>query len=175
VTPEQRQALRVAALRTARERYEPSEEPGLWKLQTSNSYRRIGTVRGDGDVLCATIHPIDRHPDLLAPPGVLDYIVAAQPRVVLELLDQLDKLEREAAAVVIDNKRESADHHAELEALRLVVDAARLNASVDCQICEHNMNLPGYERHLDTCQQELADDRLCQALDVLDRLTKAPR
>lgn len=65
---------------------------GSWKLQTSNSFRRIG-AHGDGDVLCGTKHPIDGQPDLLAAPGVLDYIVAAQPSVVLELLDMLDVAE----------------------------------------------------------------------------------
>lgn len=60
-----------------------------WQLQTSNSFRRIGQ-RGDGDVLCATKHPIDGHPDLFAAPGVLEYVVAAQPRVVAALLDDLD-------------------------------------------------------------------------------------
>ena len=64
-----------------------------WKLQTSNSFRRIGTLYGDGDVLCATKHPCDAHPDLLAAPGVLNYVVAVQPRVVLKLLDDVDMLE----------------------------------------------------------------------------------
>lgn len=63
-----------------------------WELQTSNSFRRIG-AHGDGDVLCATTQASDGHPDLLAKPAVLDYVVAAQPRVVLELLDQLDAAE----------------------------------------------------------------------------------
>jgi hypothetical protein len=64
-----------------------------WQLQTSNSFRRIGTKRGgDGDVLCGVKHPIDAHPDLQAAPGVLDYIVAMQPLVVIDLLDQIDEL-----------------------------------------------------------------------------------
>ena len=63
-----------------------------WQLQTSNSFRRIGTSYGDGDVLCGTKHPRDGHPDLLAAPAVLDYIVAAQPSVVIALLDELDLL-----------------------------------------------------------------------------------
>lgn len=63
-----------------------------WELQTSNSFRRIGQ-RGDGDILCGTKHPIDGHPDLLAAPGVLDYIVAAQPRVIVGLLHDLDEAE----------------------------------------------------------------------------------
>jgi hypothetical protein len=63
-----------------------------WELQTSNSFRRIG-CHGDGDVLCGTKQPHDGHPDLRAPHGVLDYIVAAQPRTVLVLLDALDSAE----------------------------------------------------------------------------------
>jgi hypothetical protein len=61
-----------------------------WTVQTSNSFRRIGTDRGDGDVLCAVTQRADGHPDLHAAPGVLDYIVAAHPFVVLRLLEQRD-------------------------------------------------------------------------------------
>lgn len=89
MTTEDRQKLREAATRAAKARRESSVEPKSWELQTSNSFRRIG-MHGDGDVLYATTHPHDRHPDLQALPGVLEYIVAAQPRVVLELLDELD-------------------------------------------------------------------------------------
>jgi hypothetical protein len=63
---------------------------GRWSLQTSNSFRRIGTVRGDGNVLCGTIHHHDRHPDLKAALGVLDYIVAVQPCVVIRLIENLE-------------------------------------------------------------------------------------
>ena len=62
-----------------------------WSVQTSNSFRRIGTDRGDGDVLCAVTQRSDGHPDLHAAAGVLDYIVAAHPFVVLELLSQRDR------------------------------------------------------------------------------------
>lgn len=81
MTPLERQALRDAALRSPL---------GTWKLQTSNSFRRIG-VLGDGDVLCGIVQRYDGQPDLLAGAGVLDYIVAAQPWVVLELLGALDE------------------------------------------------------------------------------------
>jgi hypothetical protein len=94
-----RAKLRELAKDAARER------PGTWKLQTSNSFRRIGReidttgkideILSDGDVLCAMNHPVDRHPDLLAKPGVLDYIVAAQPKIVLALIEDLDALEAE--------------------------------------------------------------------------------
>ena len=73
-----------------------------WSVQTSNSFRRIGTDRGDGDVLCAVTQRSDRQPDLHAPAGVLDYIVAAHPLVVLELLDRLDR-----TAAAIDHLRKN--------------------------------------------------------------------
>lgn len=83
----ERDELRLLAQRAADSR------PGPWEIQTSNSFRRIGTPHGDGNVLCATVHPRDRHPDLLVTADVLQYLVAVQPRVVLELLDQLDAVE----------------------------------------------------------------------------------
>ena len=101
-----RQALRDAALVAiagTRSRVADAQReswPGAldWQLQTSNSFRRIGTVFGDGDVLCATTHPHDRHPDLTGASGVLAYIVAAQPRVVIQLLDDVSALEDKLAA-----------------------------------------------------------------------------
>lgn len=105
MTREERQKLRELALAASEAtRTRPygrrGAEETVWQLQTSNSFRRIGSYGyGDGDVLCATTHPRDRHPDLLAPPGVLDYIVAAQPRSVLALLDLLDKAEDELNAI----------------------------------------------------------------------------
>ena len=95
MTPDERQALRQAAdaaVRAMRERSHGHLSRGeRWELQTSNSFRRIG-CHGDGDVLCGT-NQRDGHPDLLAAPAVLDYIVALQPSVVLALLDQIDALE----------------------------------------------------------------------------------
>ena len=61
-----------------------------WSVQTSNSFRRIGTDRGDGDVLCAVTQRTDGHPDLHAPPDVLDYIVAAHPFTILQLISTRD-------------------------------------------------------------------------------------
>lgn len=101
MTREERQKLREAALvaqRSVEDRWHqlheglPKPPARSWELQTSNSFRRIG-MHGDGDVLCAVKQRSDGHPDLLAAPGVLDYIVAAQPHVVLELLDKLDAAE----------------------------------------------------------------------------------
>ena len=96
MTPEEKQTLRHAALDASaaiRDRLNIGVvRDECWTLQTSNSFRRIG-CHGDGDVLCGTKHPSDGHPDLLAAPAVLDYIVAAQPRVMHELLDEITALE----------------------------------------------------------------------------------
>ena len=105
MTRDERQKLRAAALAAVNgtrpcsgtRHAAPAEN---WQLQTSNSFRRIGT-NGDGDVLCGTKHPVDGHADLLAARGVLDYIVAAQPRVVLQLLDDVAALEDKLAAAKI--------------------------------------------------------------------------
>lgn len=98
MTQDARRKLRdaaVSAVNGTRTRVNPPHTSLTidWQLQTSNSFRRIGTPYGDGDVLCGTKHPRDNHPDLLAAPGVLDYIVAAQPRTVIALLDDLDTYE----------------------------------------------------------------------------------
>ena len=77
-----------------------------WIVQTSNSLRRIGTDRGDGDVLCAVTQPSDGHPDLRAAPGVLDYVVAAHPFVVMELLRQRDR-----ARHALDHLRRKIEGH----------------------------------------------------------------
>lgn len=86
--------LRELAERAMKLSVAPGEVPHPWELQTSNSFRRIGTSRGDGDVLCAIKQRPDGHPDLYATAGVLDYIVAAQPRAVLALLADIEELER---------------------------------------------------------------------------------
>ena len=85
MTSEDRQKLRELATEVIR-----ATGPERWELQTSNSFRRIGTRHGDGNILCAITHPIDRHPDLHAPRAVLEYLVAVDPRVLLELLDEID-------------------------------------------------------------------------------------
>jgi hypothetical protein len=91
-------------------------------VQTSNSFRRIGTDRGDGNVLCGVTRS-GGQADLLAPPGVLDYIVAAHPFVVFELLDQRDR-----AGHAIDYLRHKIEGYdetfAEAEAMRLGGTAA---------------------------------------------------
>jgi hypothetical protein len=131
MTTEQRQKLReaaLAAMNATRAKTSAGHRAALaadWELQTSNSWRRIG-AHGDGDVLCPTTHHLDRHPDLTAPSGVLDYIVAAQPRVVLALLDQLDAAERllsrlaEVEARLDDTDRKLRDAQIVVEELRRV-------------------------------------------------------
>lgn len=89
-----------------------------WSVQTSNSFRRIGTDRGDGDVLCAVTQRSDNHPDLRAAPHVLDWIVATHPFVVNGLIEQRDR-----AWHAIDYLRHKIAGHdevfAEAEAIRL--------------------------------------------------------
>lgn len=83
----------VQQLRTLAER----ATPGPWELQTSNSWRRIGTAGGrfaDGDVLAPTSHRGDNHPDLAARQEDLDFIVAANPAAILVLLDKVEQLEK---------------------------------------------------------------------------------
>jgi hypothetical protein len=86
MSPDDREKLRSLATALL------SAPTGLWELQTSNSFRRIGTPGGDGNVLCATKQRSDGHPDLLAASVVLSYIIASQPRAVLDLLDQIETL-----------------------------------------------------------------------------------
>lgn len=72
--------------------------PGPWELQTSNSWRRIGTAGArfaDGDVLAPTTHRGDNHPDLAARQEDLDFIVAADPATVMVLLDEIDRFKAE--------------------------------------------------------------------------------
>lgn len=138
MTPEDRQKLRATALMAmnavrARVRDTNALFPSDWKLQTSNSFRRIG-AHGDGDVLCGTKHPIDGQPDLLGAPGVLDYMIAAQPRVLIQLLDDVaaleDKLEKASAVThkIEDVERRLRDMASGLVALggafTKLVDAA---------------------------------------------------
>ncbi|MBV8060546.1 MAG: hypothetical protein JO253_03350 [Alphaproteobacteria bacterium] len=59
--------------------------PGPWELQTSNSYRRVGTQCADGDVVRGTNHPLDNWPDLAAKAGTLEFIAAADPDTVRAL------------------------------------------------------------------------------------------
>jgi hypothetical protein len=114
MTPEDRTKLRDAALTAvngtrARSNVAHAALAADWKLWTSNSFRRIG-AHGDGDVLCGTKHPLDGQPDLLAAPGVLDYMIAAQPRVVIQLLDDVAALEDKLAkARVVSDKIEDVE------------------------------------------------------------------
>ena len=43
--------------------------PGPWEIHDSCSWRRIGTARHDGNVLCPTNSRTDNHPDLTAGRG----------------------------------------------------------------------------------------------------------
>ena len=58
--------------------------PGPWEWQNGCSWWRLGTRNGDGNVICPTTHPIDRHPDLIVSKEDRDLIEAAP-----EMLDAL--------------------------------------------------------------------------------------
>lgn len=90
-------------------------QPGAWHLQTSNSFRRIGSekTRGDGDVICAIMAPSDGQPDLLAKPGVLEYVATMNPTRAIALLDHVESLEKQLANAhsAIEMLRAKIDHH----------------------------------------------------------------
>lgn len=65
---------------------------GTWTLQTGCSWRRIGTEFGDGNVLRPCAHQHDGWPDLSAAPYVLEYLIAAQPAAILELITENERL-----------------------------------------------------------------------------------
>jgi len=64
--------------------------PGPWELQDSNSWRRIGSHWGDGNILRPTNHPRDNHPDLDATYETLRFIAAAPEdiRFLLSLISE---------------------------------------------------------------------------------------
>ncbi|HHK4000367.1 TPA: ead/Ea22-like family protein [Pseudomonas aeruginosa] len=72
--------------------------PGPWRVQTGCSWRRIGTDSGDGDVLRPCTHPHDGWPDIVAPAENLKYIASANPKTILALLDEIDRLSDELSA-----------------------------------------------------------------------------
>lgn len=79
--------------------------PGEWRVQTGCSWRRIGTDNGDGDVLRPCTHPHDGWPDIEAPVENLEYIAAANPKTILALLDEIDRLKAENEALRKDAER----------------------------------------------------------------------
>jgi hypothetical protein len=137
-------ATALAALAGTSTRVQPPHTPLTteWQLQDSNSFRRIGTPFSDGDVLCGTRHPRDGQPDLLAASGVLDYIVAAQPLVMIRLLEDLDAADdrlrrtrcfaetllalttRVALSLAALSKEDGSEMHAVVRQLRAALEVA---------------------------------------------------
>ena len=76
------------------ERLARAATPGPWHVQDSNSWRRIGTDRIDGAVVCPINQRHDGHPDLGARRDDLDYIAACSPDVVLKLIETLRAADR---------------------------------------------------------------------------------
>jgi hypothetical protein len=106
LTDERRQQLRALA---------SAVPPGPYQVQTSNSFRRIGTSRGDGDILCAIAQRSDRQPDLHAARGVLDLFAALDRETVLELLDAYDEAFAELQRRIEDLRATDEKYRAELE------------------------------------------------------------
>ncbi|MDT3718483.1 ead/Ea22-like family protein [Pseudomonas oryzihabitans] len=114
--------------------------PGPWELQTSNSWRRIGTAGGrfaDGDVLAPTTHRGDNHPDLAGRQEDLDFIVAADPTTVLALLDEIDRLQHSLHTASANRDHLARElRHALDEQDRLKAENAELKDGMNRIICE---------------------------------------
>jgi len=54
--------------------------PEPWHWATSNSYRRLSSARGDGDVLYGSVHPIDGVVDVVGKDADKNFIAAARSR-----------------------------------------------------------------------------------------------
>lgn len=68
--------------------------PGPWRWWTSNSFRRLSTDADgkDGGVAYATVHPIDRHPDIvIREPDMA--LIAAAPRLLAALVERCERAE----------------------------------------------------------------------------------
>lgn len=117
--------------------------PGPWELQDGSSWRRIGTREHDGNVLCPTNHPVDRHPDLQAGRGEdtyanLRHITTFDPPTIISLLDALDERERQieaahnsAADLLARIRAGDLDPRPAAEALGLGFDQDALTAILD--------------------------------------------
>ncbi|MCZ7861369.1 hypothetical protein O9X98_08165 [Agrobacterium salinitolerans] len=75
-----------------------------WTVQNGCSWTRIGTQGEDGNILRPTVAQ-DGVPDIVAAHGVLDYLMAAQPReinkvaaLVADMQREIDDLRRQLAA-----------------------------------------------------------------------------
>ena len=164
MTLEERQKLRDAAVMAAKAtppRTSVERVLSRWEVQTSNSFRRIG-CHGDGDVLCAITQRSDNHPDLHAPPGVLDYIVAAQPRVVLALLDQLDEAEQQIARTTEINARLDEADRKFSEVQKLV---ERLQASWNKEAERHEKD---HQAHYE--EREVLRAALNEVLNIVETI-----
>jgi hypothetical protein len=67
--------------------------PGPWEIHDSCSWRRIGTPGRDGNIVCPTNHPVDRHPDLLAKLADLS-LIANAPSDLAFLLAEVERYKK---------------------------------------------------------------------------------
>lgn len=113
---------------------------GTWTLQTGCSWRRIGNEFGDGNVLRPCAHQHDGWPDLSAAPYVLEYLIAAQPSAILELIAENERNERMLLAACMDmgaiGEALGADMNSDgEELLSMVVDMKAENKRLRDFIC----------------------------------------
>ncbi|HCF2029392.1 TPA: ead/Ea22-like family protein [Pseudomonas aeruginosa] len=120
--------------------------PGPWRVQTGCSWRRIGTDSGDGDVLRPCTHPHDGWPDIVAPAENLKYIASANPKTILALLDEIDRLKAENEALRKDAARYRWLRERDLETIRqggvfagmtpenIVLNLEHLDAAIDAAL-----------------------------------------
>lgn len=78
---------------------------GPWEVWTGCSWRRIGSVATQSEVICPTNNPHDRHPDLAGTMEDLEFAAAARTdvpalaRALLVALDALEKADEGLAAI----------------------------------------------------------------------------
>lgn len=81
--------------------------PGPWEVQTSCSWRRIGTPGHDGNVICPTVNPRDGHPDLIASEADLQ-LAAAAPDLLEALEEMLKAASQQRWSLALCNRAQDA-------------------------------------------------------------------
>lgn len=138
---------------------------GKWETWTSCSWRRIMADDGKATrrVIEPTYHPTDNWPDLLFGEGVSEFIEAAQPSVILMLIDELRLLRAFVDANAADRRR--------LDSGCLVLQEREEFG--EAHQCEHRgLNLRAVidAAQSDSTGQAEGDDACCHTADAAARL-----
>ena len=103
-----------------------------WKWWDSCSFRRLtfedGPDRRDGSALHATVQASDGHPDVNMAPGVREFIEAASPLVVAQLVDLVARLAAQLRECTDTLGSAQIDEH---RAMRAYADSSALLAELD--------------------------------------------